>query len=296
MANTTWNSQPSASSDAEFRAWGSAMSAALAAVGMVQTADTGQINWTTVTRPSTSSIGGYEVWRFPSSLHSTSPLYVKISYGTSTGATIPRYDIQTGSGTDGAGTLNGTTTTAYSATPLAAQAASLTSYMSCDGDGLAIMMWPQSSQLSLRRFTCIERIRDSAGVAYSKAWFHATWDMSSNGYFRVGDSDTNTAWNSGFYAPCAIPQSAVTAGQSYLYSGNTLSMAWQPGTRRMIGTSKMALTYAYTDEPSVGTGVVVTHCGAARTYVAGGSNMSPAVNWNQGAQSYQWSGLMWWTD
>jgi hypothetical protein len=38
-------------------AWGSGIAAQIAAMGLVQTSDTGQINWATVTRPAINTFG-----------------------------------------------------------------------------------------------------------------------------------------------------------------------------------------------------------------------------------------------
>lgn len=99
-------------SDATFRAWGSELSAALATVGLVQTSDTGQINWTTVARPAINTMAGYEIWRFNDTLQSTAPIYFKLEYGTSGTATIPAMYLTVGTGSDGAGTITGTAATA----------------------------------------------------------------------------------------------------------------------------------------------------------------------------------------
>lgn len=94
------------STDAAFRAWGAAFNAMLAAAGLVQTSDTGQINWTTVTRPGTGpNAAGYEIWRFNDALQSTAPIYIKIEYGCGTNSTIPAMWITVGTSTNGAGTI-----------------------------------------------------------------------------------------------------------------------------------------------------------------------------------------------
>lgn len=99
------------SSDASFRSWGSAISAALATIGLVQTADTGQINWTTVTRPTANNAAqGYEIWRFDDTLQATRPVYLKIEYGAggaSVAGAAPGLFLTVGSGTNGAGTITG---------------------------------------------------------------------------------------------------------------------------------------------------------------------------------------------
>lgn len=108
MTTQTWTTAVAHASDTDFRAWGSELSGKLAAAGLVQTADTGQINWSTVTRPSTNTAGGYEIWRFNDSLQGTAPILIKIEYGTGSNATYPQIWATVGSGSNGAGTLTGT--------------------------------------------------------------------------------------------------------------------------------------------------------------------------------------------
>ena len=110
MTTATWSSGNSHTSDAEFRAWGSEFSSKLAAVGLIQTTDTGQINWATVTKPGTTNTNaGYEIWRFNDPAQSTSPLFLKISYGNGSNVSLltPRIQIEVGTATNGAGTLSG---------------------------------------------------------------------------------------------------------------------------------------------------------------------------------------------
>lgn len=108
MTTQTWTTAVAHASDADFRAWGSELSGKLAAAGLVQTADTGQINWLTVTRPSTNTAGGYEIWRFNDSLQGTAPIFIKIEYGTGSNAAYPQIWATVGTGSNGAGTLTGT--------------------------------------------------------------------------------------------------------------------------------------------------------------------------------------------
>ncbi len=101
-------------SDATFRTWGSAVSAALTAAGLTQTSDTGQINWTTVLKPTSQNIvAGFEMYRFNDTLHSTKPVFLKIAYGSNgnISGNNPMLSINVGTGTNGAGTLTGTTLT-----------------------------------------------------------------------------------------------------------------------------------------------------------------------------------------
>lgn len=107
MTTTTWSTGNAHANDADFRAWGSEFSAKLALCGLVQTADTGQINWATVTRPAVNVMAGYEIWRFNDTMQASAPIFLKFQFGTTTSATGPGIRIEIGTGSDGAGTITG---------------------------------------------------------------------------------------------------------------------------------------------------------------------------------------------
>lgn len=123
MATQAWAFGINHQSDAGFRAWGADFSSKLAAVGLVQTADTGQIDWNTVTRPAINTQAGYEVWRFNDSLQATAPVYIKFIYGTgASNAARPAIWWTIGNETNGAGGVNfrGNTTVRTLSGPTAA--------------------------------------------------------------------------------------------------------------------------------------------------------------------------------
>jgi len=94
--------------DTEFRAFAQAIHDALAAMGLVQTADTGQINLTTVTKPvAANTVAGYEIWRFADTHQAAAPIFFKIEYGTGNAATNPAVWLQVSSGSNGSGALTG---------------------------------------------------------------------------------------------------------------------------------------------------------------------------------------------
>lgn len=107
MTTSSWSTVINHTTDAGFRAWGKEYSDNLAAVGLVKTADTGQIDWVTVARPAINTAAGYEIWRFNDSLQATAPIFIKIEYGTSTQADIPGIWITVGTSSNGAGTIGG---------------------------------------------------------------------------------------------------------------------------------------------------------------------------------------------
>lgn len=109
MTTISYTSPVDMTSDATFRVWGAEFNTKLIAAGLVQTADTGQINWTTATR----SGGGYEVYRFNDSLQASAPIFIKLVYAV-TGATPPQMTLSLGTGTNGGGTLTGITISSVS--------------------------------------------------------------------------------------------------------------------------------------------------------------------------------------
>lgn len=107
MAIQTFSVAFDNTTDTTYRAWGSAISAALAALGWVQTTDTGQVNWTTATRSATSGTN-YEVWR---TNDGSAPLYMKLEYVNTNSVSFPGIAVTLGFATNGAGTLTGTQVT-----------------------------------------------------------------------------------------------------------------------------------------------------------------------------------------
>lgn len=121
MTTTTWSTNAYVSDTATFRAAGLEIKNALTTLGCVQTADTGQINWATVTYPGVNADGGYEVWRFNDALQGTAPIFFKITYGHHNNGSPAyiRLNLQVGTGSNGTGTLTGTLSTLITATRVA---------------------------------------------------------------------------------------------------------------------------------------------------------------------------------
>ncbi len=116
MTKVHFNSPGVWTTDATFRTFGAALNAAIASTGLVQTADTGQINWTTVLKPTNGSVIGYEIWRFDDSLQGTAPVFIKFTWTglaqeTSGPSNAFRWDYIAGTGSNGTGTITGTSTT-----------------------------------------------------------------------------------------------------------------------------------------------------------------------------------------
>lgn len=91
--------------DAIFRAWASFIHSVFV-LGLTNTADTGQINLATVTKPASASVSqGYKIYRTNDGLTN---IYFKVEFGCTSNVLYPSLWITVGTGTDGAGTINGT--------------------------------------------------------------------------------------------------------------------------------------------------------------------------------------------
>ena len=161
------------SSNADFQAWVAGIHAQLLAVGLVNTADTGQINPATVLAPASwNTIQGYEIWRFNDALQSTLPVFIKVEYGSQSnfspsGQFSPGLAFTVGTGSNGAGTLTGLVgvrrTIGYGTTRTAGL--TLPSYCCSDGSGLVLVNGYDSTSLACVLVWVMDRTRDGAGTA-----------------------------------------------------------------------------------------------------------------------------------
>lgn len=186
-----WSSFLDQTTDAAFRVWGSELSVKLAAVGMVQTADTGQINWTTVTRAAGSTAAGYEIWRL-----SSSNLFFKLEYGSGNANTSPSLWLTAGTGSNGSGTLTGQQSTRKQVGATANPTSTTTNYQSylCASANYFGLAWKigASAASQPRAFIGCMQTVDGTGAT------------TSVGYMQF----VSTA--GGFSAQCVATTAAVT--------------------------------------------------------------------------------------
>jgi hypothetical protein len=107
---TRLNSAPWDNSlDANFRAWAKFIADALLAFGWTRAADTGQIDWATVARPTAANTPqGFEVWRSGDAL---TQMFLKVEYGSGSNALHPGLWLTLGTGSNGSGTITGNVST-----------------------------------------------------------------------------------------------------------------------------------------------------------------------------------------
>lgn len=96
--------KPSNSSDANFRTWINFIHDMMIAAGWDQTADTGQINFATVTAPGAADTKqGYALYEMTDALAATNPIILKFGFGSGSNTNSPGLWFAVGTHTDGAG-------------------------------------------------------------------------------------------------------------------------------------------------------------------------------------------------
>lgn len=130
MAANSTNTVVDHSTDAAFRTWAQEIITLLVTtLGITQTADTGQINTTTVVRAGTNTSAGYVILRFNDTAQATSPIFIKLEFGTGGSTTSPALFITIGTGSNGTGTLTGTVGTRVAASNFSAPSSTITPYI-----------------------------------------------------------------------------------------------------------------------------------------------------------------------
>jgi len=154
--------------DALFRLRASSLHAAFTGAGLTQTADTGQINFTTVTCPGTTNTdAGYAIYAFADAAQGTDPIYLKIVYGTGASGGSCQYKVQLGQGTNGAGTLTGTLSTQLVCANGSASNAETVQHYACHTAGYFVMFGGLGNSSQGGRpmsFFMVARTRDDTGA------------------------------------------------------------------------------------------------------------------------------------
>lgn len=198
--------------DARFQAWVQAVHDTLAAVGLVQTADTGQIDPATTTVPgSTGGVAGYEVWAFNDALQPTKPILIKVEYGINLTAGVPALAYTVGTHTDGAGTIGGQQTQRISPNSFSNLAAGDHPVLgSGDGSYVALLSMGDFANVNVGSgFLIIERTKDSNGVVTDDGF--VVFTTVGNSPFFMAVPFLGTVPAAGSYFPGVDPSKAGIA-------------------------------------------------------------------------------------
>lgn len=210
MATSAANLPSFFNSDADFRTWAQGIHNALAALGLVQTADTGQINLATTTKPTVANaVAGYEIWRLADALQATAPVFIKLEYGVGVSVDRASLFVTVGSGTNGAGTINqqaiGRT---QAATSISGEAAGSTKPFEASGDpGRAFVIGNQTTTGTAPYGFFVDRTRDASGAPTADGIVHGIVNSG-------GVSFTTVPFTGNVPALGAQPQSTIQGATS----------------------------------------------------------------------------------
>lgn len=276
---------PYVTTDAQFRTVGQAISNGIAAVGWVKTADTGQVNWSTVTIPTASGSAGapFEIYRMADSLQATDPFFLKIQYGRwNNNTNYISLFISVGTATDGAGNLTSipnsgvSVSSAQQITPNWALGISDipgNCYFVGDTSSLWISLWPNWNGANHMGGFGIERNRLYDGTAGNGGvtlfWSWSTAATSAGGYY--GSINTHIAvpqpgFGSGQYVGHLSGIGARVSGTGIW---NNTSYAIPVGTAcvpRVGAPSRHVVSVLVTDNP-INSQFTMTHYGVSSTFI-----------------------------
>lgn len=275
MAVSTWNAAIAHSSDATFRAWGRAISDAIAACGgVVKTADTGQINWTTVTRAGVNTSAGYEIYRFNDALQATAPVFVKLEYGTGSGVEAAMMWVTVGPATDGAGNLTGMVSTRIAINPAVISGGTANSRVSASSNRLQI-----ASAYSLAGWLMlcnIERTHDYAGGDTAEGitivvCAGTNYNTSGCNWTQQFYSFAGGAGQAEYSPGCLLP--SVGTGSS----GTAVAIYPIFLTKGTFLNPLMNMFLVFTANVTPGSQISLTYYGATRKYLPIGNANPPYV-------------------
>lgn len=278
MATSFTNTPIDHTSDAGFRAWGSELSGQIGSVGTIstcltQTADTGQINWASVARPGTNTAGGYEIWQLTDSLGVSSPVYLKVEYGTGSSSAIPMVWVTTGTGTNGSGTLTGSTSTRFvcgNNSALASTVLSYPNYVSCSDGHLGVFLKGGASSNKQAAFFAIERFCNPDGTLRTDGIQIYGWSVAGLSAEAINLTTALKYGGPNYKSYCMIP-CEITTSASGSDIGAFKHYGAYPGVHSLNGVCTILAS-----DMGFGTSDVGALNGATpRTYIMLGSDANP---------------------
>lgn len=150
-------------SDAAFRVWVNRVHTALIACGLVRTDDTGQIDTSTCAVPTTiNTYAGSSIWRFNDNFQTTTPIFIKIDFGTSSTVGYPAMRVSIGPGSNGSGALTSAWLSNLAVLTTSGSTTSSFPWYASGGDGRMVLVMSIGSPQT-QGAICIERGRDESG-------------------------------------------------------------------------------------------------------------------------------------
>jgi hypothetical protein len=279
VATSLGSSLCDSSTVANFKAWAQPISNALASTGgWLQSPDTGQVDWSTISAPPGSAAYVYEIWQPNDGL---TTFYLKVEYGNVTGTNSPTVRLTVGTATNGAGTLIGSVVGPFTTNQNTVTTSTTTPY-ECRFSGAPgrfhAMLWRLMPNNSPQMFS-VERSVNSAG-AYTSS--HVTL-ITGGGIGTGGGGTTSISQQTLHLALGPAPAQStpgVTAGGLSARSFNAGASSASGVFNGSVGFETVSPYIGYFDYPLTGVGIgnvssfsegtlfATTLYGATRTYIA----------------------------
>jgi hypothetical protein len=259
---------------------------------LTRSADSGQVNFSTITTPSTALGRDFEVFALTDSLQTSKPVYLRLDYYASTtlsgylGATV-------GTASDGAGNVTGIGAGNIVLLPnygSGANGLTRLAYASTDGSYLALWFNLQTAANTYAAAggygygdtmgaIIVERTRDADGTPNGNGFTIWRWQQSSDGPLTAAGSTYAGMTCRSYDATAWQPPTTLDTGAALPFAGQTSSY-YLAGTASAYpaytyagltpqGASK-ALMIGWAGDYSPKTAVPLTHYGATMTFLAMG--------------------------
>lgn len=252
---------------AELRQWAGDLSAALTTVGLPKTADTGQINTSTITWSATINFNyGYEIRYLNDSLHGTKPCYIKIEYANGGLNSRTNIIITCGTGTDGAGNISGVmftrnTSVTYQST---IGGGSWPTYL-CVREGYFMIAWLRGAYSgSGMMFFAITRTCDSSGTPTTDGfnfWYASNGSPLTRKTYLTSELTDGNFY--GFWPTTPVSSSSSLISGSIAQTTRTYSI-----TNGAIQVCPFCVLYLNSEIPAESTFSVTPVGATARTMLA----------------------------
>lgn len=253
---------------ANFLAWAKPISDIMLAGGWVQTSDTGQVNWGTVT--ASAGMDVYEIWRSNDGGGGLSEIYIKIEWGIGVTTTIPQLWVTIGFGSDGSGNITGTPIPRTSIIALLspATAANGVHTLSVGTGWIAMCLFGTHTKTSAA-FT-VERTIDNTGTFNNEIMRFFTNQQSATGTSRI--VAPSVLYAEGLYNTISLlPANSIQSGKV----GLNLMFGQKGG---LTNPSKCIFGHTYGDLGLIGSEVQIYNYGAYHTYRVAGDADHPRSN------------------
>lgn len=266
--NTTGN-------DAGFRGWVQDFVATLQGAGWGRLAQVGELDENTVTLPASSTTAGWQVWYLNDSLHSTYPIYMKVTWGRGNTSTKISLSIQFGYQLDGSGTFVGWSTNPISMAGGAGSydnaSAAVAPSMGSTGEGYAWFINGRGAAASGWPFTVhIAREFDSNGEVVNNGNWSVVYSGPATNTGRAATYCVNREWGTVFfesYPQCAVPFDTTLSGSA------TETELWRH-YMKFPSVTPMTTLYTYmAGDIQVDSQFTCSVSGVARTYLPTGVGM-----------------------